>query len=197
MIIDNEIKLDFKDVLIRPKRSTLKSRSEVDLHRHFKFKHVNDYNWKGVPLMVSNMDTTGTFEMAKEVSKYEMFTCIHKHYSIEDWKNFKLSMNKGVNINNYLDEWKQFNPGKDYNIFNYIAISCGSKVIGWDHGGTKEILEDLFQEGLVELENIDKLKEKVLKISNKDFITPKENTFTSKRMTEETINLYYQLLNQQ
>ena len=77
------------------------------------------------------------------------------------------------------------------------AISCGSKVIGWDHGGTKEILEDLFQEGLVELENIDKLKEKVLKISNKDFITPKENTFTSKRMTEETINLYYQLLNQQ
>ena len=46
-------------------------------------------------------------------------------------------------------------------------------------------------------EYIDKLKEKVLKISNKDFIAPKENTFTSKRMTEETINLYYQLLNQQ
>jgi hypothetical protein len=27
--IDNDVKLDFKDVLLRPKRSTLKSRSEV------------------------------------------------------------------------------------------------------------------------------------------------------------------------
>ena len=68
MIIENEIKLDFKDVLIRPKRSNLNSRSEVNLNREFKFKHVDNYIWKGVPIMVSNMDTTGTFEMAIEVN---------------------------------------------------------------------------------------------------------------------------------
>lgn len=74
------------------------------------------------------------------------------------------------------------------------AISCGSKVIGWDHGGTKEILEELFPVGLVKLGNIDALKEKVLIISNKNHPIPKENTFTSNRMIDETINLYNHLL---
>ena len=60
MYIDNEIKLDFKDVLIRPKRSNLESRSDVTLEREFTFKH-SPHRWKGVPIMVSNMDTTGTF----------------------------------------------------------------------------------------------------------------------------------------
>ena len=74
------------------------------------------------------------------------------------------------------------------------AISCGSKVIGWDHGGTKEILEELFPVGLVKLGNIDALKEKVLIVSNKKHPIPKENTFTSNRMINETINLYNHLL---
>ena len=74
------------------------------------------------------------------------------------------------------------------------AISSGSKVIGWDHGGTKEILEELFPEGLVKLGDINTLKDKVITVSNKDHPFPKENTFTSDRMIEETINLYHQLL---
>ena len=57
MIIENDIKLDFKDVLIRPKRSNLNSRSEVELNRTFKFRHTNTYEWTGVPIMVANMDT--------------------------------------------------------------------------------------------------------------------------------------------
>ena len=77
------------------------------------------------------------------------------------------------------------------------AISCGSKVIGWNHGGTKEILEELFPEGLVYLNDIESLKQKVIIISNKDHPLPKENSFTSYRMIKETINLYHQLLSKE
>jgi len=74
------------------------------------------------------------------------------------------------------------------------AISCGSKFIGWDHGGTKEILEELFPDGLVKLGNIDSLKEKVIEMSNKNYSLPKENIFTLNRMIDETIHLYGQLV---
>lgn len=75
------------------------------------------------------------------------------------------------------------------------AISCGSKVIGWNHGGTKEILEDLYPSGLVALNDINKLKDKVLDVSKVNYPYPKKNTFTSKKMTEDTLKLYYQLCN--
>ena len=87
MRLINEIKLDFKDVLIQPKRSTLTSRSQVDITRTFKFKN-SGATWTGVPIMVSNMDTTGTFEMAKKLFEYKMLTCIHKHYSLDEWAAF-------------------------------------------------------------------------------------------------------------
>ena len=87
MRIEYDIKLGFKDVMIRPKRSTLKSRSEVDLKREFNFMH-SDTRWAGIPIMAANMDTVGTFEMALELSKNELFTAIHKHYSVENWKTF-------------------------------------------------------------------------------------------------------------
>jgi GMP reductase len=112
MIIENEIKLDFKDVLIKPKRSNLNSRSEVELLREFKFKHVNDYIWKGIPIMISNMDTTGTFEMAIEGSKFNIMTCIHKYYTLVEWQSFIQSITVFENNDN---------------IFNHIAISSGSK----------------------------------------------------------------------
>lgn len=85
--IDNDIKLDFKDVLVRPKRSTLKSRSEVDLHREYFFRN-SKRTYEGVPIISANMDTTGTFEMAKALSKHGCFTTIHKHYSVDAWKEF-------------------------------------------------------------------------------------------------------------
>ncbi len=74
------------------------------------------------------------------------------------------------------------------------AISSGSRVIGWNHGGTKEILEELFPDGLVELNNVEDLAEKVLQLSNMINNMPKENIFTSERMASETINLYDYLL---
>ncbi|XP_022236066.1 GMP reductase 2-like isoform X4 [Limulus polyphemus] len=85
--IDNDIKLDFKDVLLRPKRSTLKSRGDVDLERSYKFCNSGQ-QYKGVPIIAANMDTVGTFEMAKALAKHGLFTTIHKHYSVEAWKEF-------------------------------------------------------------------------------------------------------------
>lgn len=87
MRIETELKLGFKDVMIRPKRSTLKSRSEVSLLRDFKFLH-SSVTWSGVPIMGANMDTVGTFEMALALSKENLFTAIHKHYSVAQWNYF-------------------------------------------------------------------------------------------------------------
>ena len=79
MKILDDIKLDFSDVLLVPKRSEYSSRSEVSLNREIKFKY-SPYIWSGVPIMVSNMDTTGTIEMALELQKHKVITCLHKHY---------------------------------------------------------------------------------------------------------------------
>jgi len=87
MRIEQDIKLDYSDVLLRPKRSTMGSRKEVDLHRTFKFRNSQqDYN--GIPIMAANMDGVGTFKMAEELCKKGMFTCLSKNYQpgdIWDW----------------------------------------------------------------------------------------------------------------
>lgn len=80
------MQLDYKDVLLRPKRSTLKSRSEVDLNRSFRFRSGRE--WTGVPLIVANMDTVGTFKMAIEMAKHGAIVAIHKHYTVDEWKSF-------------------------------------------------------------------------------------------------------------
>ena len=105
MRIEQEVKLGFKDVMIRPKRSTLASRSEVDLQREFRFLNSGQ-TWKGIPIMAANMDTVGTFEMATALAKHQLFTAIHKHYSLLDW-------------NNYLEQ-------APADIEEYIAISTGT-----------------------------------------------------------------------
>jgi GMP reductase len=89
-----DVKLDFKDVLIKPKRSTLRSRKEVELVRQppFKFKY-SEWEWGGVPIVASNMDTVGTFEMARVFSRYKMLTCIHKYYTLEQWQDEILKLN--------------------------------------------------------------------------------------------------------
>lgn len=87
MRIEYDIKLGFKDVMIRPKRSTLKSRAQVELEREFTFRNSKQ-TFKGIPVMAANMDTVGTFEMARALSGKQLFTAIHKHYSIDQWKIF-------------------------------------------------------------------------------------------------------------
>ena len=78
-----EIKLDFSDVLLVPKISNLNSRNDVDLEREIHFYHSNR-DWKGIPIMVANMDTTGTVAMARETQKHHIITCLHKFHKAED-----------------------------------------------------------------------------------------------------------------
>ncbi|XP_069044840.1 GMP reductase 2 [Lepisosteus oculatus] len=102
--IENDIKLDFKDVLLRPKRSTLKSRSEVDLMRSFIFRN-SGRTYTGIPIIAANMDTVGTFEMARAMQRFSLFTAVHKHYSVDEWKDFAKSFPECV---------------------EHVAVSCGT-----------------------------------------------------------------------
>ena len=104
MRIENELKLGFKDVMIRPKRSTLKSRSQVSLERNFNFVNSKK-QWSGVPIIAANMDTVGTFEMAIALSKDKIITAVHKHYTLEEWTAFLAS--------------------QPDSIYDYIALSTG------------------------------------------------------------------------
>jgi GMP reductase len=105
MRVEEGLKLDFKDVLIRPRRSELSSRSEVELVLTYNFKNSKQA-WSGVPIMVANMDTTGTFEIAQAVAEAKIITCMHKHYSPDDWTTWV--------------------SGKGASCAPYVAVSAGT-----------------------------------------------------------------------
>ncbi|ESO11204.1 hypothetical protein HELRODRAFT_186261 [Helobdella robusta] len=88
--IDGKKKLDFKDVLIQPASNKLASRTEVDLTTEHVFRNSKN-KYEGVPLMASNMDTVGTFEVATVLSEFKAFTAIHKYYSVEEWTEFAVN----------------------------------------------------------------------------------------------------------
>jgi GMP reductase len=119
MRIENEIKLGFKDVMFRPKRSTLKSRSQVNLNREITFLH-SQTTWTGIPIMAANMDTVGTFSLALALAKHNLFTAIHKHYSLSDWTAFMEQAPEDIQ--------------------NYIAVSTGTNAA--DSDKLKAIFED-------------------------------------------------------
>ena len=89
MKIENEIKLDFNDVLIRPKRSTMSSRSEVNLERTFSFPNSKQ-TWTGVPIIAANMDTIGTYDVYKILSQHKIITAFHKFYTPDDFNLMSL-----------------------------------------------------------------------------------------------------------
>ena len=92
MLIENEILLDFSDVLIRPKRSTLTSRKEVELQRTYKFKHSGK-EYTGIPIMAANMDGVGTLAMAEELDKNSLFTCLVKSYDVAGFELYEGNVN--------------------------------------------------------------------------------------------------------
>ena len=100
------MQLDFKDVLIRPRRSTLRSRSEVELASTFTFRHSKK-TWTGVPIVAANMDTTGTFEMAAALGAHKVITALHKHYTVDQYKEWLAKPETAA-------------------ILPYVAISSGS-----------------------------------------------------------------------
>lgn len=85
MKIVDDVKLDFSDVLIKPKRSTLFSRKDVKLERSFLFLNSKQ-EWSGIPIVASNMDTIGTKRMAKVFTENSLMTCLHKFHEEEDYE---------------------------------------------------------------------------------------------------------------
>jgi GMP reductase len=122
MRIEQDIKLDYQDVLFKPKRSTLTSRKDVDLTRTFKF-YNSGKEWTGIPIMSSNMDGVGTFAMAKVLQEQKMITVLRKHYTLDDWK---VAIGDGVKM-------------------KYLSVCTGTGVI-WDkdaldYNTMKKVLE--------------------------------------------------------
>ena len=109
MRIEEQIYLDFKDVLIKPKRSKLSTRADVSLERTFICKHSKQ-TWTGIPIIAANMDTVGTFSMALKLSELNILTAIHKHYTEEEWVNFKNTIPKN----------------KQENVFKNIFVTIGT-----------------------------------------------------------------------
>ncbi len=139
MRIEPEIKLDYKDVLLCPKRSTLESRNDVDLVREFTFPNAGGegsdpkaYGWKGVPIVASNMDTVGTFEMAKSLAQHHMLTCISKHYDGDVWAHklngYGIWKTKEQRVANEKD-WKYDRDSSNWQnrIYEHISPSIGIK----------------------------------------------------------------------
>ncbi len=132
MRIEPDIKLDYKDVLLRPKRSELTSRKEVDLMRSFTFKHAES-SWTGVPIVAANMDTTGTFETAKALAKYHMLTCISKHNDIDRWlhklNGYGVYKNVEQSVANKGENWTYDENAKHWQsrIYNHLCPSIGIK----------------------------------------------------------------------
>lgn len=118
--IIEEVQLDYCDVMIKPKRSTLNSRSEPDIYRTYKMKHTNRSLY-GNGLMVANMATTGTFAMAEVMVKNLMFTCLQKHYTFDELKTF-LEKHKDEEI-----ECKYEGQNAITYFLDYVFISTGIK----------------------------------------------------------------------
>ena len=105
MRIEADLKLGFKDVLIRTKRSTMKSRAQVQLERTFTFLHSRR-QWTGIPIVAANMDTVGTFETARALADFGLLTALHKHYTPE--------------------QWRAFLEKADADLYNHIMVSTGT-----------------------------------------------------------------------
>ena len=129
MRIDQDVKLDYKDVLIRPKRSTLKSRSQVKLGRKFKFRNyeppfpenIEDHHYDGIPIMAANMDGVGTMEMADTLATGEIFTCLVKTYTAEELIQYFYG--DGLNRTDYVA--MSIGTGEsDYNKLEQVYAKC-------------------------------------------------------------------------
>ena len=135
--IVEEVQLDYCDVMIKPKRSTLNSRSEPNIYRTYKMKYPLSYLHSqntlfGNGLMVSNMATTGTFKMAEVMAKNLMFTCLHKHYTVEELKEFFDKHDKQI-----IDVNSQYENPLVY-FKDYVFVSTGIK--DGDYEKTRTIL---------------------------------------------------------
>ena len=99
MRIEEDVKLDFSDVLIKPKRSTLVSRKYAWLARQFKFKY-SSHTWEGIPIIAANMDHTGTYDMRASLVKHAMLTALCKFVPFEEKDNLIQTIGLDEDIKN-------------------------------------------------------------------------------------------------
>src|SRR5210317_1160091 len=125
MRIEEELKLDYSDVLFRPKGSTLTSRKEVDLNRTYKFKYSKN-EWSGVPIIASNMDGVGELGVAEKLSEFNMITCLTKQHDVKklnQYKNLK-SIYKNIALSIGIKKEDFDNLDKVLKEFNFIRFIC-------------------------------------------------------------------------
>jgi GMP reductase len=119
MRIEEDIKLDYADVLFRPKRSTLSSRKDVELKRTYKFKYSN-HQWSGIPIIAANMDGVGEIEVAKNLANFEMMTCLTKQHDLKTIK--RNSSIKAIHPHLIISTGTS---KEDYKRLNEIMKECG------------------------------------------------------------------------
>ena len=130
MRIEEEIKLDYSDVLFRPKRSTLKSRKDVDLNRKYTFKHSRS-SWKGIPIIASNMDGVGEIDVAKKLSSHKLMTALTKQHDINQigtiYKKNIFFDSIALSCGTSIDSYNRLNSIlKKYPKFKFICIDVAN-----------------------------------------------------------------------
>ena len=130
MRIEEELKLDYSDVLFRPKRSTLSSRKDVDLNRTYKFKYSKN-EWSGIPIMAANMDGVGELGIADALSANEMVTCLTKQHDVKKlskYKNLKKNYkNIALSIGIKKEDFDNLDKIlKEYSFFKFICIDVAN-----------------------------------------------------------------------
>ena len=176
MKIEEDIKLDFNDVLIRPKRSKMSSRSQVNIERTFHFPNSNQ-TWTGVPIIAANMDTVGTYDVYKALSKHHIITALHKFYTLDDYIEMSslsygglnreyFMVSTGINDKDY-DRLRQILDNVDVKFIcidvanGYMERLCAfcskvrneypDKILVAGNVVTREITEDLILRGGVDI----------------------------------------------
>ncbi len=130
MRIEEDLKLDYSDVLFRPKRSTLSSRKDVNLKRTYKFKYSNS-EWSGIPIMAANMDGVGELGVAEKMSEFDMITCLTKQHDIKKLNQYKkiksiyknIALSVGIKKEDFdiLDKLL-----KEFNFIKFICIDVAN-----------------------------------------------------------------------
>ena len=125
MRIEEELKLDYSDVLFRPKRSTLKSRKDVNLLRTYRFKYSKN-EWSGIPIMAANMDGVGELGVAEKMSEFDMITCLTKQHDIKKLKQYKKikTIYKNIALSIGIKKEDFNNLDKLLKEFNFIKFIC-------------------------------------------------------------------------
>ena len=130
MRIEEDIKLDYSDVLLRPKRSTLESRKDVNLKRTYRFKYSKN-EWSGIPIMAANMDGVGELEIAENLAEFGMITCLTKQHEVKKIKKCKnikkiyphLALSVGIKK----EDFEKLNEVlKEFNFIKFICIDVAN-----------------------------------------------------------------------